>query len=673
MCRYGRAAVQAARVAGRPDIEAAAQFYAIHRTVVASSADVAETLLDAAAARCRQLRQPLGLKLLQLTRAGRLYMESRFIEALQIADRVLGDADDLHPVELFAALERRAYSCKWSGRNDEMFEANHRAMAVADAAAHRYAMSTVRINLGGSLTTVALDPEGALPLLQRARELLLPVPVTHAWLATMNNRIVALDMLGRHQEAYAVFTEDLARPGAMALAPASTSSSVLALIGVGRLAEAEHWLGPQPQLRKTQWQLNALQSYRIAQLRLLCAQGRWAPAREYALACADHVDSLYREPTFDITVNDRLREACMALGDQEGAMQAALAARRACLPVVRISARARYLVAQLQAGLTGAHALRAIDMQRLQTVEKAVQAHQDEEARQRQALIADADADAEAGAEAGAGAGAEAAAAAAAPAPVPPPAPQVPSFVAQVVHELRNPIGGVMGMAELLMRSELDPKQRQFVQLMRSSADTLLLLVNDVLDLAKLESGRFEFNPTAVELAPWLDEVVGPFVEQARLKKVALGHALAAELPPRLVFDRLRLRQVLGNLLSNAVKFTRIGRIDVAVLPLGDTGGPRAGVRFEVRDSGCGISQAAQQRLFQEFVQADATVAGEYGGTGLGLALCRQMIQRMGGRIGVDSAEGKGSCFWFEVTLEAPPAPAASAADDAGSVGGGAA
>ncbi|MDE2161274.1 MAG: hypothetical protein KGJ30_20385, partial [Burkholderiales bacterium] len=425
---------------------------------------------------------------------------------------------------------------------------------------------------------------------------------------------------------------DSARPGALDDACATAATTVLALIGVGRLDEAQDRLGPPPAggAHENHWQ--RAQQHQFARMRLLCARGAYAQACELAEAELGQVRSHACEPLYELRMYDCLRQARSALGDAAGALRAAVKARQACIPVLRLSSRARYLAAQLQAG--GAAALSAIDLQRLDAVDQAVRAQPE-------------------------------------PPPVPPPqpprhppeappeappgppGPRVPPFVAHVVHELRTPIGGVVGMASLLMMSGLDEKQRRYAKLMQGSAQTLMLLVNDILDLAKLERGQFTLDPREADFGAWIGATLDPFVELAALKGLRLDSSVDAGLPARLVFDELRLRQVVSNLLSNAVKFTRRGgvRLDVARRAVAPNG--RVGLRFEVADTGVGLTAEALGRLFQEFVQADASVAREHGGSGLGLALSKQLVERMGGRIGGESEPGVGSRFWFEVDLAA--------------------
>ena len=223
-------------------------------------------------------------------------------------------------------------------------------------------------------------------------------------------------------------------------------------------------------------------------------------------------------------------------------------------------------------------------------------------------------------------------------------------FLAHVTHEMRNPLNGVLGMNSLLLSSNLDDKQRKYLSLAQSSAQMLLALCNDVLDLAKIDSGRFELHREPHDVAAIAREVVQIFQPQAAIKRLALNCHVAQDLPGRLLCDRLRIQQLLMNLLGNALKFTRRGAIDITLDWLAST--ESAGqLVVAVRDTGCGLSQEAQARLFQEFTQADSSVAQQHGGTGLGLALCRNLVELMGGEIGVSSAPDQGSTFRFAVPL----------------------
>ncbi len=223
-------------------------------------------------------------------------------------------------------------------------------------------------------------------------------------------------------------------------------------------------------------------------------------------------------------------------------------------------------------------------------------------------------------------------------------------FLAHVTHEMRNPLNGVLGMNSLLLSSNLDDEQRKYLSLAQSSAQMLLALCNDVLDLAKIDSGRFELHLELNDVAAVAREVVQIFEPQAAIKRLALNCDIARNLPERLLCDRLRIQQLLMNLLSNALKFTRRGSIDIELAwhPSSASAGQLV---VAVRDTGCGLSEETQSRLFQEFTQADSSVAQLHGGTGLGLALCRNLVELMGGEIGVTSAPGEGSTFRFTAPM----------------------
>ncbi|MDQ2771219.1 MAG: PAS domain S-box protein [Bacteroidota bacterium] len=221
-------------------------------------------------------------------------------------------------------------------------------------------------------------------------------------------------------------------------------------------------------------------------------------------------------------------------------------------------------------------------------------------------------------------------------------------FLANMSHELRTPMNGIIGMIDLLDQTVENDEQLDYVDTLRKSSDALLTILNDILDLSKIQAGKLQLHESALELAAVMERIRALFIYRAEQKNIRFTYHITPHTPAYVVTDEVRLLQILSNLVANAIKFTNEGTVSIVVSSV-STDGELHTLRFAVQDSGIGISSENAARLFTNFTQLDTTPSKAYGGTGLGLSISRQLAELLGGEIGVLSDEGEGSVFWFTI------------------------
>ena len=225
-------------------------------------------------------------------------------------------------------------------------------------------------------------------------------------------------------------------------------------------------------------------------------------------------------------------------------------------------------------------------------------------------------------------------------------------FLANMCHEIRTPLNAIIGFSDILSNSNLADKDREKASIISKSAKALLNIINDILDISKIESGKFEISKNGFDLRELLEQIVQLYTVSAMQKNIRLFYTMDENIPIHLVSDETKLKQVISNILSNAIKFTpQNGKVffDIKLLNIKNH---RAKIKFSIKDEGIGISLENQKKIFEPFSQADGSISRKFGGTGLGLAICLNIVKLLGSEIKLESVENKGSTFFFELDFE---------------------
>jgi signal transduction histidine kinase/ActR/RegA family two-component response regulator len=611
--------------------------------------------LEDVRARFTTLGDQRGLWMCEEADSIRLRRGGQFEEAWAVSDRLMRIpyAERGWP-DPFCTHVSHSINSRLLGRFEVALRAYYGGVELAEQ--HQdLTLESVAVGNLGSVLFDLYNTEEALPFMVRGLELANRVGSRLAIGTAVANLLSAYYQKGEHGKAMEVLQTYMFDPVKVdpKRLPELNAEIAMTYLAGGQLDEAELWLSKGVVSDSAAGPNAALWTW--VKGRLLMARGHFEEAREL---CQRRIDLLRKQQEFDLPydlmqmygvvggASEALQDYRTALFAQRDAYQMrdqlvsrSLRSQRALLEMDHQLEQSRLAQDVAQARQAQAESDRA-RLEELNIALEEARSSLEERVAQRTAELSRAKQTAEAALEARS------------------------RFLANMSHEIRTPLNGVLGVADLLLKSELAPQQRDLVQVLAGSGRVLLKVLNDILDFSKIEADKIVLDLEPFELARTISEVGELFAASAHEKDIDLGTLVDVTLPAVVLGDSVRISQVLGNLLGNAIKFTERGSVQLRVTP----GASPGMVRFAVRDTGPGIAPAAQREIFEPFRQADASATRRYGGTGLGLSIARELVQRMGGDMQLKSQPGEGCEFSVELPLaavhvERAPVPESSFAD----------
>ncbi len=638
--RLGARAAELAAAQGQPVLEAWGRFHDAFGHIRYGDRALALSKLEEVRLRFAEAGDQRGLWMCEEADSIRLRRAGRTEDAWEISDRLMRipHAQRGWP-DPFCTHVSHSINSRLLGRFEVALRAYYGGVELAEQRGD-IALESVAIGNLGSVLFDLYNTEEALPFMVRGLDLANRVGSRLAIGTSVANLLGAYYQKGEHGKAMEVLQTYMFDPAKVdpKRLPELNAEIAMTYLAVGQLEQAEAWLdkgvvsdsaaGPNATL------------WTWVKGRLLMAQGRYEQAREI---CQKRIDLLQSEGQIDVPYDlmqmyGVVGGASEALQDYRAALYAqrdgyhmrdqlvnrSLRSQRALLEMDHQLEQSR--IAQEAAQLRQAEAERdRARLEELNTALEEARSSLEQRVAERTAELTRAKQTAEAALEARS------------------------RFLANMSHEIRTPLNGVLGVADLLLRSELAPQQRDLVQVLAGSGRVLLKVLNDILDFSKIEADKIVLDLEPFDLSRTINEVGELFAASAHEKDIQLHVWVDPQLPDVVQGDAVRISQVLGNLLGNAIKFTERGTVQLRV----ERGAAQACIRFAVRDTGPGIAPAAQREIFEPFRQADTSATRRYGGTGLGLSIARELVQRMGGEMQLASQLGEGCEFSFELPLAA--------------------